>query len=201
MHFTNFIRDKVKEIIKISKDNIKFSWDKYTSENNYVVYQLEQLNIPNKLTHEYLKLLHNADKIYEYSQLNLDLYPKDLINKVEFKPFFPSLESKRNNLISHEIDILFYGYISNRRQKILSELRKKYRTIFISHDLSLSSMQSKINNSLFVLSCGTYSNLYNDSFRVSLALDLGANILYEETSEKWYDEYIFNNFSDRITIL
>ena len=196
MHFKNFVLDIVKSLIKNDNIDIKFSWDIETN-NNYVVYQLEQLSVNGKLSDRYIRLLSKADKIYDYSLLNLDYYPKNLMHKVEFLPFLPSIDSKsHNNKCSN--DILFYGYLSQRRINLLKSLNLKVR---IHDNFSLEEMKSEIHNSKYVLSYGTYSNLHNDSFRVSLALNLGGNILYEETQETWYNDFILSRFKDRILLI
>lgn len=196
MHFKNFILEKVKKTT--GEENIKFSWsDDYLTSGSYCLYQVEQLEVPGKLSNKYIDMLTKAKKIYEYSKLNLDLYPKNIIQKVEFFPLLPELNSKYHDKDTN-IDILFYGIVSQRRKIVLENFEKQNLKLYIDSNLSLNEMKEKICQSKFVLSCGTYSNKYNDSFRVSVALDLGANILYEITGEDWYNDYIFNNFPNRI---
>jgi hypothetical protein len=196
MYFKHFVHDIVRNLIKDGNVNIKFSWDIDTDEN-YIVYQLEQLTLSEKLSEQYIKLLTKANKIYDYSSVNLNYYPKNLLYKVEFLPFLPSLTSKYHNN-KCDIDVLFYGFLSPRRIEILKSLDLETK---IYNDLSLNNMQTEINNSKYVLSYGTYSNVHNDSFRVSLALNLGANILYEQSQESWYNDFILLNFKDRIKVI
>ena len=196
MHFKYFVHDIVRNLIKDDNINIKFSWDIDTDEN-YIVYQLEQLTVSEKLSEQYIKLLTKANKIYDYSSVNLNYYPKNLLYKVEFLPFLPSLTSKYHNN-KCDVDVLFYGCLSPRRIEILKSLDLETK---IYDDLSLDNMQTEINNSKYVLSYGTYSNVHNDSFRVSLALNLGANILYEQSQESWYNDFILSNFKDRIKLI
>jgi hypothetical protein len=196
MHFKCFVHDIIRNLIKDDNVNIKFSWDIDTDEN-YIVYQLEQLTVSEKLSEQYIKLLTKANKIYDYSSVNLNYYPKNLLYKVEFLPFLPSLTSKYHNN-KCDIDVLFYGFLSPRRIEILKSLDLETK---IDNDLSLDNMQREINNSKYVLSYGTYSNVHNDSFRVSLALNLGANILYEQSQESWYNDFILSNFKDRIKVI
>jgi hypothetical protein len=196
MHFKYFVHDIVRNLIKDDNINIKFSWDIDTDES-YIVYQLEQLTVSEKLSEQYIKLLTKANKIYDYSSVNLNYYPKNLLYKVEFLPFLPSLTSKYHNN-KCDTDVLFYGCLSPRRIEILKSLDLETK---IYDDLSLDNMQTEINNSRYVLSYGTYSNVHNDSFRVSLALNLGANILYEQSQESWYNDFILSNFKDRIKVI
>lgn len=203
MHFTHFIKDKIREISKLPLEiDIKFSWDTNSPipTTRYVIYQLEQLSVRGKLNPRYVDLMNNSETIFEYSTENYKYYDKNLITKVKFLPYFP----KKCNIPSNKtynIDVLFYGYLSGRRVEILNKLKNKGYSLETHHNLTLEEMKQKINQSKYILSYGTYSNDYNDSFRVSFALELGANILYEKTKEDWYDNYIMDHFADRITLI
>lgn len=203
IHFTQFIKDKAREISKLPLNiDIKFSWDANNQipTTRYVVYQLEQLSVNGKLNSNYINLMNHSEGIIEYSTENYKYYDKDLINKVKFLPYFPKKYPISSNQ-AYDIDILFYGYLSGRRVEILNKLQNAGHSVEIHNNLTLEEMKQKIKQSRYVLSYGTYSNDYNDSFRVSFALELGANILYEDTKEDWYNNYIKEHFADRVTLI
>lgn len=110
-----------------SRDWIKLQ---FLQDNPFIIYQLEQVggdeeymsSIPN-----YLKLLEIAAHILEYSSTGLRyLNSTPLVSKTSFLPpsFHRSLELFRP-LDQPDIDVLFYGSHSARRNQILDDLRAK----------------------------------------------------------------------------
>jgi len=191
MMFTDFIRRDIKRLLK-TKYPIYFYWDRQLiPDHPYVVYQTEDLELNHKLDTEYERLLNNAVKVYDYSMMNSSY--KDF----EFKPFLPNLKSKYCEE-KKEIDILFYGLMTPRRQSIIDDLKLNvcYRQF-----LTLDEMKELIPKSKWVLSIGSASNIHNDLLRVTPALNLGGNILLEHTQETWYDEYLQKNFKNRIQFI
>lgn len=112
-----------------------------------------------------------------------------------FKPLLPELQSTINTHIEKDIDILFYGLMTPRRQTIIESLGQ---AVYHKQNLTLDEMKELIPRSKWVLSIGSYSNLHNDLLRVAPALNLGANIMLEETQETWYNNFLKEHFSNRI---
>jgi len=138
-------------------------------------------------------LLDGAVKVYEYSEYNLKFYPRGI-----FKPFLPN--TTITNIMSYEKehDVLFYGYMTPRRQQIINNL--PYR-VSILDNLTYNEMEYLIPRSNWVLSIGSHSNIHNDLLRTTVVLNLGGNIMLEPTQEQWYDEYLKENFSTRICFI
>jgi hypothetical protein len=119
---------------------------------------------------------------------------------MEFKPFLPDLDSKPITNTEKSIDVLFYGYRTTRRVEIIKALSSKY-SIISKDGLSIKQMKELIAKSKYVLSIGSYSNTYNDAFRITPALNMGANILFEECKEIWFNDFLIKYFPDRVTFI
>lgn len=190
MYFTDFIRTEIVDFLQ-EEYPIYFYWDRHIiPDHPYIVYQTEDLELPDKLNSEYLRLLNNAVKVYDYSELNYQ-YPS------EFKPYLPKLDSVRSNKPT-EIDILFYGLMTPRRQTIINSLGLNVTYI---QNLTYEEMKTLIPKSNWVLSVGSASNIHNDLLRVTPILNLGGNVMLETTQETWYDKFLKENFIDRIQFI
>jgi hypothetical protein len=191
MHFTEFIRPYITELLN-EELPIYFYWDRLIHiDQPYVVYQTEDLDLPDKLDVTYSRLLNNAVKVYDYSLMNL------AYNEFEFKPLMPKLDSTYSEL-DKEIDVLFYGLVTPRRRLIIDQLNMN---VCIKENLTLDEMKYLIPRSKWILSIGSSSNIHNDLLRTALALDLGGNIMLESTQETWYDDFLKQNFLTRIQFI
>ena len=189
MYFTEFIRSDIQRLLQ-SEYPVYFYWDRMNSiDHPYVVYQTEDLEIPNKLEPEYEAFLNNAVNVFDYSEINL-IYRNSI-----FKPLLPDLYSTTESIIEKDIDVLFYGLMTPRRQTIIESLGQ---SVYYKQNLTLDELKELIPRSKWVLSIGSYSNLHNDLLRVTPALNLGANIMLEETQETWYNDFLKEHFSNRI---
>ena len=108
-----------------SRDGISVQ---FLQDNPFIIYQLEQcLDGYNHPIPNYLKLLELAAHILEYSPSGLKyLNSTPLASKTSFLPpsFHRSLELFRPS-DQPDIDVLFYGSFSARRNQILDDLRSK----------------------------------------------------------------------------
>lgn len=191
MNFIDFIRSDVEQLLQ-SEYPVYFYWDRMKSiDHPYIVYQTEDLELPHKLDENYCRLLDNAIEVYDYSTMN------SIYRNFEFKPLLPKLDSVYCNN-EKEIDILFYGLMTSRRQSIIRNLNLN---VYCLDSLTLDEMKLLIPKSKWVLSIGSASNIHNDLLRVTPALNLGANIMLEHTQEMWYDDYLQQYFNDRIQFI
>lgn len=89
-----------------------------------IVYQLEQFNSPwLKLPH-YIKLLQRC-VVWDFSPSNVRMLRKLGCSRVQLCRigYAPELE-RINHSVTQDIDVLFYGSMNKRRQKIISRLRQ-----------------------------------------------------------------------------
>lgn len=191
MFFTDYIRKDIQQLLQVEYP-IYFYWDRQIiPDHPYVVYQTEDLELDHKLDSDYNRLLDNAITVYDYSIMNSS------IRNFEFKPLLPNLKSKYCTE-KKEIDILFYGLMTPRRQSIIDSLNLN---VYFRELLTFDEMKELIPKSNWVLSIGSASNIHNDLLRVTPALNLGGNILLEHTQEIWYDKYLQKNFKKRIQFI
>jgi hypothetical protein len=190
--FTDFIRESVQELIPKNLP-IAFYWDRFKKfEGKYIVYQTEDLLCNGKLDSNYKSFLDNAEKVYDYSLANIEIYPSI------FLPFLPNLNSTKSTK-EKEIDILFYGLVTPRRQNLFHHLREKGRTVSAFDGLTIEEMRNKIEVSNQILSYGSSDNRCNDLLRISIALNLGGSILCEPVREEWCNDFLSSKFKERIT--
>jgi len=191
MQFIDFIRLDVEQLLQ-TEYPIYFYWDRMKSiDHPYIVYQTEDLEVPYKLDADYCRLLDNAVMVYDYSILNSSY------RNFKFKPLLPNLKSTFHDNET-EIDILFYGLMTPRRQSIIQNLNLN---VHAADSLTLDELKDLISKSKWVLSIGSTSNIHNDLLRVTPALNLGANIMLEHTQETWYDKYLEKHFKNRIQFI
>lgn len=191
MQFIDFIRLDIERLLQ-SEYPVYFYWDRMKSiDHPYIVYQTEDLELPHKLDADYCRLLDNAVMVYDYSILNSSY------RNFEFKPLLPSLSSSFHGNET-EIDILFYGLMTPRRQSIIQNLNLN---VYAVDSLTLDELEILIPKSKWILSIGSASNIHNDLLRVAPALNLGANVMLEETQETWYNDFLKEHFSNRIQFI
>lgn len=139
-------------LIILGYNDSKFSIDdvrKQYPHKKIVIYQLEQLyggcsnwwndNANTKFVKDntvHVKhQLRWCDEIWDYDVNNIDFLKEHNINKyIKFKPLLYS--SKLNYQINDDIkyDIIFYGSLNEKRNKILLKLDKKYKLLILTND-------------------------------------------------------------------
>lgn len=117
---------------ELKKSSIPDLHQKY---DKIIVFNQEQLhtNQRNNIPIEYQNWIKEADEVWDYDETNFDILYKfnKNIRLHILKPYkdwsvFPKVEK--------DIDFLFYGAINDRRSYALSELSKKYRVCFLTHE-------------------------------------------------------------------
>lgn len=211
MIFTDWIRYDLAEYLNIPANKLYFFWDRHRleSSNNYTVVQGETLSIPGKVDQSYINLLSNASVIYDFTEKNISEYPlyfpDNVCKKVKHLHYKPSKDSVYNDTVEKTIDVLWYGWQSPRRLKIIQKIQEDNPNWVIrrpSEDQMIKSQQlDLISKSRWVLSVGSWDNCPSDAFRTTPALNYGANILTEYFHEPSYMDYLTQHFSDRIKIL
>lgn len=195
MYIFDYYRKEISDLLGCDPDYVKFWWDrKLTVNGPYIVYQTEDLIHAHKRDEEYMQFLQKADKIYDYSTVNTTYHGG------VFRPYLPKLNTTA--YVGHkDIDVLFYGGMSERRNAIIRSLSDRYDVTYIERFANIEEHISAIRRSNYVLSIGFYDNNYNDFWRVTPALDFGANIMLEENHEVWSMDFLKKYFSNRITII
>lgn len=194
MYIFDYYKTEIAKLLDCEESTIKFWWNRHEHvEGDYILYQTEDLIHPHKRS-DYMFFVNGAKKIYDYSTKNLPYHSGD------FRPFLPKIDSEY--IDGHkDIDVLFYGGMSKRRSEIINSLSDKYSITYIEKFNSLEEHKDTIKRSKYVLSIGFFDNTYNDFWRVTPALDFGANILLEMNEEIWSIDFLKKYFNHRITII
>ena len=196
MHFFEFYKTEISKLLNCDPSILKFWWNKnelITGE--YIVYQTEILDWDHKRSIDYFEFMNRAKVVYDYSVTNLKWNPRSI-----FRPYLPNIPSTVNDR-SKDIEVLFYGGLSDRRKGLIEKLSKTYNVIAIERFSSMQEQEDMITRSKYILSIGFADNDHNDLFRITPALNLGANILAEHNNEIWTMDYLNKYFKDRIKII
>lgn len=194
MYIFEYYKSEVAKLLDCQDNLVKFWWNRHDHiDTDYILYQTEDLLHPHKRD-DYMHFIERASKVYDYSTRNLQYH------KGSFRPFLPRIDSKYFE--GHkEIDVLFYGGMSNRRLEIIHKISSTYYVTYVEKFNSLDDHINAIRKSRYVLSIGFFDNLYNDFWRTTPALDFGANILLENNEEIWSIDFLKKYFNERITFI
>jgi hypothetical protein len=187
---------------------VKASEIKNYFNKKVIVYQLEQLmgNCGNQESvYQVIENIKSADEIWDYDSLNADYlnYFSIKVNKILPLLYSPTLD----NIISDTnpyIDVLFYGWINNRRYKIIEKLQatllNKVNLVWVYGD---SNIEKYIRNSKVILNIHAYEP-WNRQEQVRMFYPLingKTNISEISQINYMYDEIIeesLDNLSDKI---
>jgi hypothetical protein len=144
------------------------TWNR-VKHNPYIVVQTEPLHI--KDSKEYQTFLNGADEVWDYTK-NLQMGYSDVYR----------LEAER----CKDIDVLFYGIVNERRNKILQKIPNVTIIQGVYEDIWKYVRRSKI-----VLSIHKYDNSNNDLTRVAPLLCNRAFVIAEKTNDEIYNKMPF----------
>lgn len=147
----------------------------------YILVQTELLENTFNRYPEYKKVYDGAIKVLDFSK-NLE--------------FRYSNVYRLENENSKEIDVLFYGVLSERRKKILDKLNCKKMILSKSPPVVGSDLWKHINNSKIILNISCYENRYEpDWIRLSPLLSNRIFLITEKVGDE-----SFNSLSPFIPI-
>lgn len=152
----------------------------YSLPRNYIAFQLEQLPVIHHWWKDsgYKKKLAEALAIVDYSVLNLNFliekgFPRE---KLFYLPIFSKVCEEPQS--EYKYDILFYGYVNERRQKILNKLKKDFKILIVDNCFG-SKMRQLIKESKVILNIHNLDNGMVESARLFECLSMGKIIVSE----------------------
>jgi len=150
---------------------------------NSIIFNLEQLGSTSKLaTPEYVELL-KAHQVWDYSLRNIDFLKKSGVLNPIYVPIGYSQSLKRQKpQVSQDIDVLFYGYINPRRQRILDQL-KPIANVVATQGTYGDELFELIARAKVVLNLHFYSTHIFESVRVSYLLANKKAVLSEVNAD------------------
>ena len=155
---------------------IMFGLNKYQGPlpPKYIAYQLEQTgeNLGrNWFKKKYIKLLRNAVSVWDYSIKNIQNLKQYGIRGVEYVPFAYMLcldNISRVPESEKDIDVLFYGSSSIRRENIMTKLKEKGLKIYFGgNNLWGEKRNQLISRSKIVLNIHYYKEPILETTRLS----------------------------------
>ena len=173
--------------------------DEIVLKQPYNIYQLEPLGLPlwqDKLIHK-IKLFQRAEKIWDYSESNTR-YLNELGLKTEVVPL--GYHKKLEEVTFSEFpdyDVLFVGFLTDRRKKIIDELQK-HCCVSIQQrwgkDFSEALGRSKILLNIHQYDVPTPL----EQPRIAYALNNGCFVLSEESIDKPYKNLVTCSYDSLI---
>lgn len=162
-------------------------WEEELKNYRYIPYQLEQLDSQEfSFSRNMEDVLRGGMDIWDYSEKNIAfLKEKGLSAKWLLPGYHENLEMINQNA-RQTIDVLFYGSIGERRQKILGPLNElcKLKALFGVYGEKRDQWigRSKIN-----LNLHHYSQQIFEAVRVSYLLNNGCFVLSEDSLHYCYE--------------
>ena len=117
-----------------------------------IVYQSEQLMSGDNWHNVQMMIKHfkDADEIWDYDPINIAYLKQHNVRVNRHLPMLSTESLKRiDNKPNPYFDVLFYGYMNERRHKIIHQIQKelynriKLKWVFGTHDLDLDIADSK----------------------------------------------------------
>ena len=177
-----------------------------TFPKNYIVYQLEQSSwTKNHFSKNYIDILAKAQEIWDYSLVNIKYLTSlpELSNiKMQYIPLMYQSNVKKSKG-KKDIDVLFYGSLSDRRLSIINELKEKTNLKIVSRaNIWGKDLDDLIDRSKVILNLHYYNieESILEIERISYLCSKGKIVISERSSDaildKLYQKYII--FSDNI---
>lgn len=169
--------------------------------NKYFLYQLEQLDSNElKFWNDNIKnLIKNSKHTFDYSEINLDYYPQDIKNKVSLMTP-PVVEFKDEYFVEWEnktIDVLFCGYMNERREKIIKSLKNEGINVTVCTDIFGEELTKKIAQAKVYLNISTGNSKILETCRLNEAvMSKNTHIISEKS-----DNFDSSEYNERITFI
>ncbi len=166
----------------------------------YIAFQMEQTVNPRWLTDNYIKILHNAYAVFDYSMVNIEYFSADpvLAPKLYYMPI-DICENliKENRGDNHkEYDVLFYGdpYIERRKQ-FLDKIGEKYELKILS-DTFGEELYTEMRKAKIIINAHYYENALLETTRLYEALSKSDCLIISERSHDKKEEIALESIVD-----
>ena len=151
-------------------------------KNKYIIYQLEQINQSKFINNKFIENIKNSLIVFDYSLFNIYNFNKYkdifLNNKLYYLPL--PINNINNNEYNDDIefDIIFYGSRNYRRDKILNNIKNKYK-VKILYNVFGEDVINLIKKSKIVLNLHYYKNANLEVARINEILIYNKLIISE----------------------
>ena len=202
----NNIKSEIVKYVDPLKDNlyiILFSHKVPQFPKNYIVYQLEQKDICNRIDQKYILSILLSKKTWDYTPANIIRFEENVRKKMVYFPI-PLIEYQK--LVSYQLkmnnvyDVLFYGTMNGDRINILNYIKKQlpYIRLRVIDNMFEDQLFQEICKSKIVLNIHFYQNANLETARLNEILSCKklAISFYPSTDELFHykiykDQVIF----------
>jgi hypothetical protein len=164
---------------------------------NCIIYQLEQLSEKEEWQCPFLETLRSPCIVWDFSEENIRFLAQRGIRAI-YKPigFHPKMQRVAHHPVK-DVDILFYGSMNERRQRVLAELAKRFnlKSLFGAYG---EQRDVWISRSKIVLAVHFYETKLYDEVRLSYLLNNKVFTVVEDSLHKKYEDFIVYADYDRL---
>tara|TARA_Y100000816_G_C26108204_1_gene589892 strand:- start:9400 stop:10302 length:903 start_codon:yes stop_codon:yes gene_type:complete len=175
--------------------------------NKYFFYQLEQFdksNSPHIKNNFVIDLMQKSNHIFDYSKINLEYYTKHPFNlKLKnFSYLIPAIPTFNNNNTNKDIDVLFVGSLnSNRRQQILSIIKKNNINLVVPNNCFGDNLKTLISRSKIFLNIRYSDSKILETCRLHEALMCTNTFIVSEKPANDIEKEYINIYKNRIKFI
>ena len=171
----NHIESEIVHYVDPTKDNlyiILFSHKVPQFPKNYIVYQLEQKDICNRIDQKYILSIVHSKKTWDYTPANIIRFEEYVRKKMVYFPI-PLIDYQK--LVSYPLqysnqyDVLFYGTMNGDRISILEYIKKQlpYIRLRVIDNMFEDQLFREICKSRIVLNIHFYQNANLETARLN----------------------------------
>jgi hypothetical protein len=146
-----------------------------------IPYQLEQLGTSEDSIPENIRQIYRgAKEVWDYDPHNIEVLKSIGITNVKFLPLAYHQKLATISRTLEDIDVLFYGIMTDRRRMIIEELRPKVRTLALEYVYG-QDRDKWIARSKIVLNIHQYETQLAEQVRVSYLLNNAKCVVSEKS--------------------
>lgn len=174
----NKLGKRAEIVTRIDPKDTKHLWIIYNNSlswavpKHYISYQTEQIGT-HWFNERYFERLSNSVAVWEYSAINLPAY-QHLNNNISIVSTGVKLQPK----IRKDIELLFYGALSERRQKALKGLT----SVKVVQKILGQPMRDILSRTKTIVNIHYYDESPLETFRINEALSHHCNIISEHST-------------------
>ena len=153
--------------------------------NKVIVFNQEQLINRDKqyVSFEYYKMLHDADEVWDYDEYNLNVL--NLIRKdIQLKMLRPCKELDAGTG-DKTIDVLFYGVVNDRRQRILDFLEESGVHVTVLEQVFGDDLVPYIRSAKVLLNLHKHDSALQEQARMIRWVSSNAMIISEPSRKNY----------------
>jgi hypothetical protein len=149
-----------------------------------IVFQIEQIRASKWATKAYLARLRGCLAVFDYAQDNIAaLIGRGMLSKqIFFVPILP-YSTQAPSEVERDIDVLFYGAISDRRREMLDQLNRHFEVRVVSEVFG-EELSNLLHRAKIVVNIHYYENALLETTRLFESLRHGATVVSEVSADQ-----------------